>query len=503
MSVVRAGAWREVAPVGLLRLPVPSADGPLAFRRDLAAWRPAPVATADGRLLPRGVPLALGAGILRGVPLAPLPQSADGSGAVGVPRGAVAGAPVVATGPAVAVTGAPVAVAEPGAVVRTPVAVAEPGVVPGPVPVCLPVAEVVAPGVVPVSLPVAKVAVSGGPPAVEGPGGVAEPLRPPHRSGPRPRPRSEERASGSAPAPGPRLGGVERPREAGAVGDGPTSVYVRVGEEAGPVPRPGPVEERRKPVATPPRSPAAGYGPRSGMRRVADAPVPLPGLAETSPPGAVPYGRAEARDPGAPTSPATPGTEPLDGRERPAHGIAPPTHSGGLPPNPPDSKEGAVQRTVIRPGPPKTAPAPPGQDAPPPTAARFHVGRPISRVPDTAMPFAFPPPTPSAPSAPPGEAVEGTRTPAPQLPTPPPGEAVRGTRAPAPRPPVTPPAPPPPDAFAVAREVALRHAGLLADAVLPELEPARRKRRVRPRPQWPPRAEPPPDGGAWGSNVPR
>ncbi|GGP74130.1 hypothetical protein GCM10010214_56680 [Streptomyces abikoensis] len=494
MSVIRAGAWREVAPVGLLRLPVPSADGPLAFRRGLAAWRPAPVVTAGGRLLPRGVPLALGAGILRGVPLAPLPQFADGpggSGAVGVPPGAVAGAPVVVPGPPVAVAGAPVAVAEPGAVVEapvavagTPVAMAAPGAVPVSAPVCLPVAGVVVPGVVPVPPPVAKVVVSGEPPAVEGPGGVTEPLRPRHRPGPRPRPRSEESASGSTPAPGTRLGDVERPREAGAVGEGSMSGYVRVGEEAGPVPRPGPGEERRKQVATPPRSPAAGYGPRSGMRGAADAPVRPPGLAETSPPGTAPYGRTEARDPSAPMSPAPPGTESPNGRERPAHGVASPSPSAGLPPKPPDSKEPAVQRTVIRPGPPGITPAPPGQGAPPPTAARFHVGHPISRVPDTAMPFACPPPTPSAPAAPPGEAVEGTR-------------------APAPRPPAAPPAPPPPDASAVAREVALRHAALLADAVLPALEQGRRTRRVRPRPQWPPRAEPPPDGGAWGSTVPR
>ncbi|MCC3779902.1 hypothetical protein K6I33_006050, partial [Streptomyces sp. UNOB3_S3] len=73
---------------------------------------------------------------------------------------------------------------------------------------------------------------------------------------------------------------------------------------------------------------------------------------------------------------------------------------------------------------------------------------------------------------------------------------------PAPPPPPRQPASPP-DASAVAREVALRHAGLLADAVLPALELGWRLRRARARPQWPPRAEPPPDGGAWGSTVPR
>lgn len=51
--------WRVVAPVGLLRMPVPLPCGLGAFRQDLAAWCPAPLVTADGRLLPRGVPLAV------------------------------------------------------------------------------------------------------------------------------------------------------------------------------------------------------------------------------------------------------------------------------------------------------------------------------------------------------------------------------------------------------------------------------------------------------------
>ncbi|MFF5126513.1 hypothetical protein ACFY41_06155 [Streptomyces syringium] len=134
----------------------------------------------------------------------------------------------------------------------------------------------------------------------------------------------------------------------------------------------------------------------------------------------------------------------------------------------------------------------------PPAAPRHRlgVGQPLPRVPGTAMPFVVPPPAGN--ERPPGTAAGDPSTTAPSF-----------AFAPAPAPaPQAAHAPAPPDAAAIAREVAQevvrRHAGLLAEAVVPALGFSRRTRRAAARWQSPsPSAPPPTEGSPWGTYPPR
>ncbi|SPE63937.1 hypothetical protein SNS2_5261 [Streptomyces netropsis] len=134
----------------------------------------------------------------------------------------------------------------------------------------------------------------------------------------------------------------------------------------------------------------------------------------------------------------------------------------------------------------------------PPAAPRHRlgVGRPLPRVPGTAMPFVIPPPAGN--EQPPGPAAGAPSTTAPSFAfAPPPAPAPRTAHDPA-----------PPDAAAIAREVAQevvrRHAGLLAEAVVPALGLSRRTRRAAVRWQSPsPPAPPPTEGSPWGTYPPR
>ncbi|PHQ48278.1 hypothetical protein BLA24_33270 [Streptomyces cinnamoneus] len=111
------------------------------------------------------------------------------------------------------------------------------------------------------------------------------------------------------------------------------------------------------------------------------------------------------------------------------------------------------------------------------------------------MPFVTPPPAGN--ERPPGTAAGEPSTAAPFASAPAPTSAPRTAHSPA-----------PPDAAAVARdvaqEVARRHAGLLADAVVPALGFSQRTRRAATRwqSQSPP-APPPTQDNPWGTYPPR
>ncbi|MFV8131978.1 hypothetical protein [Streptomyces syringium] len=126
---------------------------------------------------------------------------------------------------------------------------------------------------------------------------------------------------------------------------------------------------------------------------------------------------------------------------------------------------------------------------------RLGVGQPLPRVPGTAMPFVIPPPAGNERTA-----AGGPSATAPSF-----AFAPAPAPAPAPR---TAHTSVPPDAAAIAREVAQevvrRHAGLLAEAVVPALGFSRRTRRAAARWQSPsPPAPPPTEDNPWGTYPPR
>lgn len=452
--------WRDVAPVGLLHLPLLSTSGHVAFREGLAAWQPAPLVTAGTRLLPRAVPLALGAGVLRGLLAPELPVSTVREG---VYEGVYEG--VRLPDPAGFRPGA--AHAQEAYELHGPRPPGAPGdgeqpLAPGPVETTLRrrVSEVLA-----------------SPPA-DGKG--HRPVRPDrvpdvprHRPAPAPPP---QRPPGGHDRTGAALGTTggpirpQRPPDPADPLSSATHGHRRRVEHLGPLKGPRPHDTDLLPDT--PGLPSPGTD-----RSFIFPWLPLPG---TTPPRTAEHRPAESppREADRPVTDTIVRRRPDDG-ERPTG--TPGRHESPTPgPSP-----------VTDPTPPSPAPFP--RQAPP---HRLRVGEPVAQVPATARPLAIPPPTIGRTGPPPAPGRTG--------PSPGPAKAAATPAiAPANAPPATPaasPAAPPgptaaPDVSALAREVARRHAGLLAEAVLPAPGPA-------PLP-WPPQPQPPPDGGRWGSTVPR